>query len=373
MTNYYVKTPLMHRHFPNLGDSNYASPTFMVKYEGFQPGGSFKSRGIGNLIYSKMKTIQESTNKTAEVFASSGGNAGLAAATTSHQLGLKCTVVVPKTTKPAMIARIKCVNATVLIRGEDIYEADQYLKKELLGRLDYSKIDPIYVHPFNNPLIWKGHSFLVDEIVDCLRDDGIKWSNIKGIVCSVGGGGLFNGIVQGLERHNLADKVPIIGVETRGCEVFFESIRQGKRLEFTRPHSVATSLCTSTITEETLAYAKRYSSKSLVLEEHDVIDTCLRFTNDSNMVTEPACGAALHVGYYPELLHRALGPLNKDDIIIIIACGGFSTSVADLKELKVKYEQQNQQQSRAKATSSDIPSSCMNSLNEMPLARIISL
>ena len=45
-----------------------------------------------------------------------------------------------------------------------------------------------YAHPFDNPLIWDGHSTLVDELAEELPKPP------DAIFCSVGGGGLLMGV-----------------------------------------------------------------------------------------------------------------------------------------------------------------------------------
>lgn len=73
-----------------------------LKLENLQPSGSFKSRGIGNLMYQAMLT-----KKNAHFYCSSGGNAGLAAATSAAVLSRPCTIVVPMSTSQYMIDKIR--------------------------------------------------------------------------------------------------------------------------------------------------------------------------------------------------------------------------------------------------------------------------
>ncbi|AGO10768.1 AaceriAFR747Wp [[Ashbya] aceris (nom. inval.)] len=333
MSSFYCKTPLMRRVFASQNVRCAASPEIMVKYEFFQPSGSFKSRGIGNLIYKEMQRIRQKGSQQPHVFASSGGNAGLAAATASQQLGLPCTVVVPETTRRRMVERIRSTGAEVISRGRVLQESDDYLRSELMKNVDVEKVAPIYAHPFDNPLIWEGHATMVDEMVESLHLQDVPLERVKGIVCSVGGGGLYNGIVHGLEKHGLAESIPVVAVETDGCEVLHRSLQLGRNVSM-NPKSVATSLCTSFVTELTLRYAQKYRTKSVVLEQLDVVETCLKFAEESNIVTEPACGAALHLGYHPEILERELGALTSQDVVIVIACGGSTMNLSDLKECK---------------------------------------
>ncbi|CAI4037534.1 hypothetical protein SMKI_03G0070 [Saccharomyces mikatae IFO 1815] len=328
MSIVYNKTPLLRQFFPGKSPAQ-----FFLKYECLQPSGSFKSRGIGNLIMKSAIRIQKDGKKSPQIFASSGGNAGFAAATACQRLSLPCTVVVPTATKKRMVEKIRNTGAQVIVSGAYWKEADTFLKADVMQKIDTQVVEPIYVHPFDNPDIWEGHSSMVDEMVQDLEFQRISMNKVKGIVCSVGGGGLYNGIVQGLERYGLADKIPIVGVETNGCHVFNTSLRIGQPVQFKKITSIATSLGTAVISNQTFDYARKYNTRSVVIEDKDVIDTCLKYTHQFNMVVEPACGAALHLGYNTEILERALGSkLAADDIVIIIACGGSSNTIQDLEE-----------------------------------------
>lgn len=334
MSIVYNKTPLLRQLFPGKN-----LPQFFLKYEGLQPSGSFKSRGIGNLILKNAIRIQKEGKRAPQVFASSGGNAGFAAATACQKLSLPCTVVVPTATKQRMVEKIKGTGANVIVNGNHWKEADMHLKNNVMNKIDQSSIEPIYVHPFDNPQIWEGHSSMVDEIMETLKEQKVDINNVKGIVCSVGGGGLYNGIIQGLEKYNLAKKIPIVGVETTGCHVFNTSMNLGKQVEFKKITSIATSLGTASISKQTFEYAHKYNTKSVVVDDAKVIETCLRFTKDFNMVAEPAMGASLHMAYNVNLLENALGKkLTPKDIILIIACGGSSNTIQDLEETLVKLK-----------------------------------
>ncbi|GAV50456.1 hypothetical protein ZYGR_0U03120 [Zygosaccharomyces rouxii] len=348
MPSIYNKTPLLKQIF------NYAtSAQVFVKYECLQPSGSFKSRGIGHLISKRAKDIQGDGRKSPHVFSSSGGNAGYAAAVAAQKLNLPCTVVIPTTTKQRMADKIRGCGANVVVQGSHWKEADSHLKNILQNQVNMAILEPIYVHPFDNPTIWEGHASIVDEIISSLKNENTALNRVKGIVCSVGGGGLYNGIIQGLEKYNLANKIPLLAVETKGCHVLNTSLQVGQCVEFNKMNSVATSLCTSQISSRTLDYVQKYGSKSIVLEDKEVLQTCLKYAENFNMITEPACGASLHLGYHPQLIERALGKnLDKDDVIIVIACGGSSNTILDLEESLAKLEEAPHLSIRRNATPS---------------------
>lgn len=329
--SYYNKTPLL----PRVLATTDGAPRFFLKYEFLQPGGSFKSRGIGYLVKKSYEEARRDGGKSLAVFSSSGGNAGLAAAMAAQTFSINCTVVVPRTTKSRMVEKIRKTGAEVLVYGKHWGMADEYLREVVMKEVDVSKVVPLYVHPFDNPIIWQGHSTIVDEIVAQLKEENVSIDKVKAIVCSVGGGGLYNGIVKGLETHRLADRIPILAVETKGCDVLNKSLNSGKPVVLESLTSVASSLASPYISEKAFENARKYGSKSVLLEDSQVIETCLKFADDAGIVVEPACGASLYSCYHPELLPLCIGKeLTEDDVIVVIACGGSAVTYKDLEYMK---------------------------------------
>ncbi|SCU98698.1 LAME_0G00210g1_1 [Lachancea meyersii CBS 8951] len=329
----FVKTPLLEHTFNCAVNSFcHSTPRFFLKYEFLQPSGSFKSRGIGNLIFKQAKLIKAQGQKIPYVFASSGGNAGLAAATACKMLSIPCSVVVPNTTNPRMVEKIRRFGAKIEMYGKHWKEADAHLRENVMTKMDTSVYESIYAHPFDHPLIWEGHATMVDEIFATLKEKQVSPEKVKAIVCSIGGGGLYNGIIEGLKKLNLEKRIPIVGVETNGCQVLSHSLKSGVQLEFENITSIATSIGTNSISKKTYDNATQYFIRSVVLSDAEVIESCLRFADDTNIITEPACGAALHLAYRHDILSKALqAPFSSDDVVIIIGCGGSATSYDDIK------------------------------------------
>lgn len=67
----------------------------------------------------------------------------------------------------------------------------------------------------------EGHTSLVKELALDLKEKP------GAIVLSVGGGGLLNGVVEGLRRVNWAD-VPIVAIETDGAHCLNAAMKAGK-------------------------------------------------------------------------------------------------------------------------------------------------
>lgn len=151
--------------------------------------------------------------------------------------------------------KIKSASANIIIKGNNWKEVDTYLKSEVMKNINESSFEPIYVYPFDDPVIWEGHSTMVDEILYTLKGQQIAVDNVKSIVCSVGGGGLYNGIIRGLEKHQLANRIPVIAVETIGGNVLNESLKESKEVVFDKIISIATSLGSTAVSRKIFEYA----------------------------------------------------------------------------------------------------------------------
>lgn len=308
------------------------------KNESEQPSGSFKLRGIGYLVkqsIDKARADGVSVNDI-HVFASSGGNAGLAAAYLAHFFNVKCTVVIPTIAKPVIQQKLKDYGAKVILFGNSIYEADNYLKTLIESAPD--GIHPIYCHPFNNPDIWVGHSSLVDEVNQQL---GSNRSHLKSMVCSFGGGGLYNGIYQGMVNNDIQGDILLI--ETAQAPTFSESLKANDIITLKNVNSLATSLACSYTTQQSLDYFHdKHSGIDTyldVIDDLDALRACVAYKKSCGKTVEPACGAALSVCYNRlDLLYKSLSHLQQDDILVIVVCGGSCTTDSDLKlyEMAIK-------------------------------------
>jgi L-serine/L-threonine ammonia-lyase len=274
-----------------------------LKCEALQPPGSFKIRGIGH-------ACEEYARRGARRFiASSGGNAGIAAAYAGRRLALPVTVVVPETTSELARKLIRQEGAELIVHGASWQEANALAQSMRTER-------DAFVHPFDDVLIWQGHASLVDEIARSgLRPDAI--------VLSVGGGGLYCGIVQGLRRNHWAD-VPIIAAGTEGANAFAESISSGQRVALERITSIATSLGAKQICEQAFAYGREHPTFAVVVSDGMAVRACARFLADHRLLVEPACGAALAVAY------ENAPALENFACVLIIVCGGATMSPEQL-------------------------------------------
>lgn len=299
----YVTTPLVR--------SVYFPHDVLLKLENTQPSGSFKSRGMTRLV-----SQAASSNPASHVFSSSGGNAGLAAAEAALASNLLCTVVVPSTTNSRMIERIKKLGAEVIVHGSMWIEADAHLR-ELMQAYQNEGKQAVYCHPFENPILWQGHSTIIDEIFFQIQDFGTELP--AAIVLSCGGGGLYMGVMKGLEKMGWADKVPVIVVETEGAATFYRSLEAQKPIRLSEIKTIATSLGSTYVPQDVVDYALRYKTRALLVTDKQATDAVEQFATDHCTIVEPACGATLSPLYDGQLASYAeRGP------VVAIVCGGSS-------------------------------------------------
>jgi len=296
----HIETPLLQS--SKLRSS--ASRSVWLKLEALQPPGSFKIRGVGHACeeYRRRGAVR--------LLASSGGNAGIAVAFAGRELSLPVIVVVPQSTTDRAKELMRREGAEVIVHGASWQEAHTFALS-LLTPTD------AFIHPFDDPLLWEGHATLIDEVARAgLRPDAT--------ILSVGGGGLFCGVVAGLQRNGL-DRVPIVAVETQGADSFAQSVRAGRLVTLPAITSIATSLGARRVCAQALQLAARHPVVNLVVSDRSALRACERFLDDHRLLVEPACGAALAVLYdgAPELeAYRSL---------LVIVCGGVTASIEQIQ------------------------------------------
>lgn len=255
-------------------------------------------------------------------YCASGGNAGLACVTAAHSLGCPATVVVPMSTKPLMIAKIRTAGAAEVIQhGESWREADSFLKDTLME----GRKGSVYVPPFDHEDVWSGNASTVDELVE--KPDAI--------ICSVGGGGLFSGIQLGLEHRRWTD-VKVLALETIGADSLNKSLRAGQLETLEKVTSIATSLGAKRVAPKAFELGERPNVTSAVLSDAEAAMGCWRLADDERMIVEPACGINVAV-CYDGRLKKLLPSLTQDSKVVVLLCGGSNITLETLMDYRRAY------------------------------------
>lgn len=281
-----------------------------LKMEAAQPSGSFKLRGIGAVCEARHAAGAR------RFVSSSGGNAGIAVAYCGRALGVPTLVVVPESTPERARELIRQEGAELIVHGATWAEAND-LAQSMTGPHD------AFVHPFDDPLLWRGHASMIDEMAAAGPKPGT-------IVLAVGGGGLLCGVLEGLQRNGWSD-VPVIAAETAGAECYALSVAQGKPVELPAISSVATSLGAKRPCDGALAWAARHAIHNVVVSDAEAVSAALTFLDAQRVLVEPACGAALAV------LDRGHTLFDSANDIAVIVCGGATVSADQLRALHDRH------------------------------------
>ncbi|KAL1985234.1 hypothetical protein VTN96DRAFT_8150 [Rasamsonia emersonii] len=304
----WIETPLVE----SAVLSRAAGCRIFLKLENLQPGGSFKSRAMGNLILHHISNPANAGRKL-HFYASSGGNAGLAAVCAARSLSYPCTVVLPTSTSPLMVQKLRAAGATEVIQhGETIAAAGEYMKNVVMkeekhGPGSDDDVVKIALHPFDHEAIWEGNSTIVDELAYQLPpadDEGdARALPVDAVICSVGGGGLMNGLVRGIERHRQrrGDKqqkdIHILAAETEGTASLALAMSRKALVSLPKITSLATSLGCVRVSAQTLEYALSpppgLAIHSVVLSDADAARGVLRLVDDERLLVELACGVCV--------------------------------------------------------------------------------
>ena len=271
-------------------------------------------------------------SKPIHFYCSSGGNAGLACVNAAISLNKPATIVVPVTTSALMVGKLKTLGANVHQHGASWLEADTHLHTEFLNK------DPngVYVPPFDHEDIWDGVATLVEEIDQEIGD-------YDAIVCNVGGGGLFAGIMEGLERrkHFRRKNVQVLAVETKGADSLTQSIERGEHITLPEITSIATSLGARKVAKQAYLWAQKEEVTCLALSDAEAATASVRFADDERFLVEVACGVSIATVYDGQL-RRIFGKGMSDEQwkrqrIVVVVCGGNNVTLGILEGYREKY------------------------------------
>lgn len=96
------------------------------------------------------------------------------------------------------------------------------------------------------------------------------------VVTSIGGGGLLCGVVRGMDRVGWGD-VPILGMETVGCDSYNNAIKHGQNISLGKITSLATCLAALTPAQQAFDYYYKRPIISEVITDKQCVEACSLF------------------------------------------------------------------------------------------------
>lgn len=256
-----------------------------------------------------------------------------------------------------MIAKLREEGAAdVIVHGASWFEADSYLRENFIENQEQTegKDINVYIPPFDHPDVWAGASTMIDELAHQLPPRSReRFMEVAGgfpadaVVCSVGGGGLFNGVVSGLEKQMdefgcgidtaNSKNVQVFAVETKGADSLAHSLREGKLSSLSAITSQAYSLGALCVAQKAFSNAKfpprGIQVTSVVGSDAEAARGVVRLADEARLQVELACGISVEAAVAGRL-KELMPDLNPESRVVVVVCGGSNITAEIIAEYR---------------------------------------
>ncbi len=246
----------------------------LLKREDLQPVFSFKLRGA----YNKLLQLSEAECAAGVVAASAGNHAqGLALA--ASKMGIKATIVMPRTTPQIKVDAVRSRGARVVMHGDTYDEASEHAHKLVTER------GMVYVHPFDDPDVIAGQGTVGVEI---LRQHP---GPLDALFVPVGGGGLCAGIATYVKY--VRPEIKIFAVEADDSACLAAAMTAGRRVRLKEVGLFADGTAVAQIGEETFRLLKSRIDGVITVSVDEICAAIKDIYDDTRSIAEPAGALAV--------------------------------------------------------------------------------
>ncbi|MQL55348.1 threonine synthase [Acidianus ambivalens] len=277
------------------------------KFEGANPTGSFKDRGMTVAVSSAVNTGYK------VVAAASTGNTAASAAAYASRAGLRIYLVLPK----GKVALGKLAQS--ILYGATILEVNGSFDIAMASVMRLYK-DLGIVYPLNsfNPWRLEGQKTIAYEIAEEIGEP-------DNVIVPVGNAGNIYAIWKGfteLQEAGVISKIPrMIGIQAEGAAPIAKAIEKGLNEPefFENPETIATAIRIGKPVNWKKAIKAIRSSKgtALSVSDQEIIDAQKKLAREEGIGAEPASAAAL-AGYEKAINE---GIIDKDQKNVLILTG----------------------------------------------------
>lgn len=261
-----IETPLEKAAFLSRRMNN----IILIKREDLQPVFSFKLRGA----YNKMTTLTQEQLDKGVICASAGNHAqGLAEA--ARLMGVKATIVMPKTTPDIKVANVRARGGKAVLHGDAFDEALEHARKLEAER------GLTFIHPYDDPDIIAGQGTVAREILHQHRGD-----DIHAVFIPVGGGGLISGMAAYFKY--LQPNIKIIGVEFEESACLAAALKAKRRVTLSQVGIFADGIAVAQIGKEPWKICKDYVDEVITVTSDEICAAVKDIFDDTRSITEPA-------------------------------------------------------------------------------------
>lgn len=287
------KTPIVH--------AGKIHENLYIKSENLQGTGAFKLRGA----YFKLSNLNEEEKKKG-VIAASAGNHAQGVAYSCMKMGIKGTIVMPKTAPLSKIEATRSYGVNVELQGDTFNDAYEYAKnlQEITGA--------VFIEPFNDEDVIAGQGTIGLEILEKMLD-------VDTVIVPIGGGGLISGIATAIKSIKPSCKV--IGVQSENAPSMKRSLEEGKIIQLDSVSTIADGIAVKTPGTLTYEICKQYVDEVVTVSEEEIAAAILVLLEKMKMVAEGAGATSVAAAMF----HKV--DLENQKVVCVLSGGNIDVNL----------------------------------------------
>jgi threonine dehydratase len=241
----------------------------LVKREDLTPIFSFKLRGA----YNRMSRLGD-RERAAGVIAASAGNHAQGVAFAAARLGLRCRIVMPRTTPSIKVEAVRRYGAEIELVGDDYSEAAAHCARRA------AETGMTSIHPHDDLDVIAGQGTIGLEILQ------LGPSDLGSIFVPVGGGGLAAGVASVVKA--LRPEVRVFGVEPVDSDAMTRSLAAGERVVLGHVGIFADGVAVKQVGVHTFALCREHLDGCVTVGVDEICAAIKDVFEDTRSVLEPA-------------------------------------------------------------------------------------
>lgn len=244
-----------------------------LKREDLQPVFSFKLRGA----YSRLVNLTEA-EKAKGVIAASAGNHAQGVALSASKMGIKATIVMPRTTPMIKVNSVRNHGGEVVLHGDAYDEAAAHAQL-LCEQEGYT-----YIAPYDDVDVIAGQGTIALEMLRQHKPFDV-------IFVPVGGGGLIAGIAAVIKQ--VSPETRIVGVEPEDAACMTEALKANERVVLDSVGIFADGVAVAQVGEIPFRIAQTCVDEMVTVKTDEICAAVKDIFEDTRAIAEPAGALAL--------------------------------------------------------------------------------
>jgi threonine dehydratase len=246
----------------------------LLKREDLQSVFSFKLRGA----YNKISRLPEEALARG-IIAASAGNHAQGVALAAKRLGVRATIVMPKTTPAIKVQAVRALGGRAVLHGDAYDDSFDHAQRLVADK------GLTFIPPYDDPDIIAGQGTVGMEILRQRQDA------LDAIFVPVGGGGLLAGIAAYVKY--LRPEVKVIGVEPEEAASMHAALKAGRRVVLPQVGLFADGVAVKQAGKETFRVCRKTVDEVVLVSTDEICAAIKDIYDDTRSIVEPAGALAV--------------------------------------------------------------------------------